>query len=154
MDLRGRRIYNFIDFSLKACSREMGIWLLTLIFHTSVKGRPPQPLKERVPNIIENWILNDQSHKKRWLRPRKTQYLKHLHFWPFWFHRGCWGHHDWWSQWGHWFTLELELSYLKAKVILFWCFENIICLVESWNFKCNFDILLTWGCVGQAMSFM
>ena len=47
---------------------------MTLIFYTSAKGWPPQSLKERVPNIIENWIFNDQSHKKRlsrWLRPRK-----------------------------------------------------------------------------------
>ena len=53
MVLRGRRIKNFVDLSLKACSVAMGILLLTLIFHTSAKGWPPQPLKERVPNITE-----------------------------------------------------------------------------------------------------
>ena len=40
MVLRGRRINNFVDFS---CSGAVDIWLLTLIFHTSAKGWPPQP---------------------------------------------------------------------------------------------------------------
>ena len=35
------------------CLGAMGIWLLTFIFHTSAKGWPPQPLKEKGPNIIE-----------------------------------------------------------------------------------------------------
>ncbi len=53
MVLRGRKINDFVDFSLKACSVAMGILILTLIFHISAKGWPPQSLKERVPNIIE-----------------------------------------------------------------------------------------------------
>ena len=53
MVLRARRVNDFVDFSLKACSGVMGILLLTLIFHTSAKGWPLQPLKEGVSNIIE-----------------------------------------------------------------------------------------------------
>ena len=41
----------------------------------------------------------------------------------------------------------LESSYFDVlKTSIFW--------VESWNFKFNFGILQTWGCGGQAMSFM
>ena len=53
MVLRGRRIKNFVDLSLKACSVVVGILLLTLMSHKTAKGWPPQPLKERVPNITE-----------------------------------------------------------------------------------------------------
>jgi hypothetical protein len=48
MALRGRRINNFVDFSSKACSGGVGIWLLT--------QRPQQPLKERVPNTYHRKI--------------------------------------------------------------------------------------------------
>ena len=41
-----------------------------------------------------------------------------------------------------------------ARIILFCCFGNIIFWVESWNSKFNFGILQTWGCGGQAVSFM
>ena len=51
MALRSRRINNFIDFPVIAWSGAMGIWLLTLRFHKSDIGWPPQPLKERMPNI-------------------------------------------------------------------------------------------------------
>ena len=38
MVLRGRRINNFDDFSLKSCSGAVDIWLLTPIFHTSTQS--------------------------------------------------------------------------------------------------------------------
>ena len=87
MVLRGRRINNFVDFSSNTCSGAMGIWLLTLIFHTSAKGWPPQPLKERVPNIIEKmvfWRSIPQKEAVKMTEAKKiTQYLNCLQFLSF-----------------------------------------------------------------------
>ena len=78
-------INNSADFSLKAA---VEIWLLTLMYHTSAKGWPSQPLKERVPNIREKldfWWAIPQKEAVKVAEAKKTsQHLKRLNFLHFW----------------------------------------------------------------------
>ena len=165
MVLRGRRINNFVDFSLKSCSVAAGIWLLTLIFHKSAKGWPPQPLKERLPNITAilgfQWSIPQMEAVQVAEAKKTTQYLNRLHFWYFWVQGGCWGnrgcrgHHGWWSQWGHWSHPLGNLNLIcnaVDRIILIWWFENINFLGRIMEFEVRFwypSNLRLWriGCV-------
>ena len=51
MVLRGRRINNFADFSLNACSAAMGIWVSSINFYINDTGCPPQPQVWRLPKL-------------------------------------------------------------------------------------------------------
>ena len=51
MVLRDGRINNFVDFSLKACSGAMGIWVSSINFYINDIACPPQPQVWRMPKL-------------------------------------------------------------------------------------------------------
>ena len=61
MVLRGRRINNFADFSLNACSAAMGIWVSSINFYINDTGCPPQPQVWRLPKL--NLEFHDSTQK-------------------------------------------------------------------------------------------
>ena len=61
MVLRGRRINDFADFSLKTCSAAMGIWVSSINFYINDTGCPPQPQVWRLPKL--NLEFHDSTQK-------------------------------------------------------------------------------------------
>ena len=61
MILRGRRINNFADFSLNACSAAMGIWVSSINSYINDTDCPPQPQVWRVPKL--NLEFHDSTQK-------------------------------------------------------------------------------------------
>ena len=61
MVLRDRRNINSVDFSLKACSGAMGIWVSSINFYINDIACPPQPQVWRMPKL--NLKFHDSTIK-------------------------------------------------------------------------------------------
>ena len=139
MDLRGRRINNFLELWCLVASGGLGFWVLSTSFQKSNIGWPQQPPTEKVPISVKIWIFDDTFYKKGpvlvilvpgIIEPSgSVNFLMKWGFWGRWGQWGCWG---FWGHWGHWgskawkMTTEdfrvnqvLELSF----ILMFW---NII----------------------------
>ena len=75
MVLRGRRINNFADFSLNACSAAMGIWVSTINFCINDTGCPPQPQVWRLPKL--NLEFHDSKQKINVFKTSKSDDFSH-----------------------------------------------------------------------------
>ena len=62
MVLRDGRINDFVDFSLKACSGVVGIWVLSINFYINDIACPPQPQVWRMPKL--NLKFHDSNRNK------------------------------------------------------------------------------------------
>ena len=71
MVLRDGRINNFVDFSLKACSGVVGIWVLSINFYINDIVCPPQPQVWRMPKL--NLKFHDSNRKKSCLETNKIR---------------------------------------------------------------------------------
>ena len=74
---KGGKINNFVDFSLKAYSGALGIWLLSLIFHTASKREGAN--YQRKLGFL--WSIPQKKAVKVAEAKKTTHYLKILHFW-------------------------------------------------------------------------
>ena len=61
MVLRGGRINDFADFSLKACLEAIGIWVSLINFYINDTTYPPQPPVWRIPK--SNFKFHDSTQK-------------------------------------------------------------------------------------------
>ena len=75
MVLRGRRINNFADFSLDACSAVMGIWVSSINFYINDTGCPPQPQVWRLPKL--NLEFHDSKQKINVFKTSKSDDFSH-----------------------------------------------------------------------------
>ena len=71
MVLRDGRINNFVDFSLKSCSRGVDIWVLSINFYINDIACPPQPQVWRMPKL--NLKFHDSNRKKSCLENNKVR---------------------------------------------------------------------------------
>ena len=75
MVLRDGRINNFVDFSFKACSEGIGIWVSSINFYISDTGCPPQPQVWRLPKL--NLEFHDSKQKINVFKTSKWDDFSH-----------------------------------------------------------------------------
>ena len=64
MDLRGRRINNFLESWCLVASGGLGIWVSSTSFQKSNIGWPQQPPTEKLPISVKIWIFDNTFYKK------------------------------------------------------------------------------------------
>ena len=142
MDMKGRRVIDFIKLWSIAGSGGLEIWVSVISFWKSNICWPQQPPTERYQISVKNWNFDDPFHKKGlvlviWV-PGMIQPSGSVNVLMNWGCRGHWGHWGCWGCWGHWDCRGSKAgkSLLRSKEssrflnsALFWCFENkIICV--------------------------
>ena len=110
MDLRGRRINNFLESWCLVASGGLGIWVSSTSFQKSNIGWPQQPPTEKLLISVKIWIFDDTFYKKGpvlvilvpgMIQPSGLVFI--LMEWGckcHWGHRGRWGCRGHWGCWG------------------------------------------------------